>query len=91
MKFELGKYYEHGSGQQIAILGAIKTTLYGWTLVAEENTSWTLKQIQPDGNNDCVMAEEQCKCALKPVTADVLGGESWIEITEEKWLENFTD
>ena len=91
MKFELGKYYEHGSGQQIAIIGTVKSTLYGWTLVAEENTSWRMKQLQQNEVGECVLAKERCKCGLNCVTSDDLGEESWIEITEAKWLENFTD
>ena len=90
MNFEFGKYYEHGSGQQIAIIGTVKSTLYGWSLVAEENTSWALKQIK-NTSNDCVMAEDSCKCSLRAVAADDLGEESWKEITEDEWLKNFTD
>ena len=35
MRFEIGKYYKHTTGKMIHIISAGKTTLYGWTLIAE--------------------------------------------------------
>jgi hypothetical protein len=35
MKFEIGKFYKHTTGQQIAIVGEVETTMYGRCLVAE--------------------------------------------------------
>lgn len=68
----------------------MKTTLYGWTLIAEENTSWALIQLPVDGKS-CTMAEDSCKGVLKPVSGDDFGAEGWTETTEEEWLLNFTD
>ncbi len=35
IQFEVGKYYKHSGGGVMHIIGAVKTTLYDWTLVAE--------------------------------------------------------
>ncbi len=37
-RFEVGKYYRH-SGGCMHIIGVVKSTLYGWALVAEEHGS----------------------------------------------------
>lgn len=37
LQFEVGKYYKHASGQQIAIVAVAKTTMYGVTLLAEQS------------------------------------------------------
>lgn len=34
--FEIGKYYRHTGGSEIAVLGELNTTLYGLTLIVEE-------------------------------------------------------
>jgi hypothetical protein len=47
--FEVGKYYAHTGGGVIHIVGAAKTTLYGWTLIAEEHGSPNLKPIGAGG------------------------------------------
>ncbi len=44
-RFEVGKYYKHSGGGVIHIVGAVKTTTYGWTLVAEEHCSSQLKLV----------------------------------------------
>lgn len=36
MKFEIGKCYRHNGGSEIKIVGTAKTTVYGKTLVAED-------------------------------------------------------
>jgi hypothetical protein len=45
MQFEVGKYYRHNGGGVMHIVGAAKTTLYGWCLIAEEHSSSNLKPI----------------------------------------------
>ena len=37
MQFEIGKYYKHSSGMCMHIIGGVKSTLYGWTLVGEQH------------------------------------------------------
>ncbi len=46
MQFEVGKFYRMTTGHCMAILGAVRTTTYGWTLVAEE---WGSGQLKPVG------------------------------------------
>jgi hypothetical protein len=48
MVFEIGKYYKHSGGGVMHIIGAVKTTLYGWCLIAEEHGSASLKPIGRD-------------------------------------------
>ena len=36
MIFEIGKYYKHTTGHMLHIVTAAKTTLYGWTHIAEQ-------------------------------------------------------
>lgn len=36
MTFELGKYYKHPTGSMLHVITAAETTLYGWTLIAEQ-------------------------------------------------------
>lgn len=48
MHFEIGKYYRHNGGGVMHIVGACKTTLYGWCLVAEEHGSSDLKPVGSD-------------------------------------------
>jgi hypothetical protein len=36
-QFEVGKYYQMADGEKcMHIIGAVKTTVYGWALVGEE-------------------------------------------------------
>lgn len=35
MRFEIGKYYVHTGGRILHVIGAVKSTLYGWCLVGE--------------------------------------------------------
>jgi len=46
--FQVGKYYRHPSGKCMHIIGAVKTTLYNWVLVAEDGTA----NLQPIGIGD---------------------------------------
>lgn len=45
MKFEVGKYYRHTSGEEMAIVGMVNTTMYGTTLVAESSLQGDLKPV----------------------------------------------
>jgi hypothetical protein len=48
MVFEIGKYYGHPSGEQVAIVGEVSTTMYGGCLVAESSSSPDLKPFGKD-------------------------------------------
>lgn len=50
IKFEIGKYYKHNTGECLSILGEVKTTLYGECLVAESSECAYLK---PVGKEKC--------------------------------------
>lgn len=39
MKFEVGKFYKHTTGHQLAIICTANTTMFGEALIAEQNTS----------------------------------------------------
>jgi hypothetical protein len=39
IKFEIGKFYRHTTGFEIAILGCINTIVFGEMLLAEQNDS----------------------------------------------------
>ena len=39
MKFELGKYYKHNTGEELHIVGIVETTLYGLGYAAETTTT----------------------------------------------------
>lgn len=43
--FEIGKYYRHTTGEEIAILGRLKTTKFGECLIAESNKSINFKAV----------------------------------------------
>lgn len=50
MVFEIGKFYRHTTGLELAIVGEVETTLYGKCLVAESN--------EPSGNLVAVGRDE---------------------------------
>lgn len=45
MKFELGKYYQHSSGETIHIVGSVKTYIHGWCYVAEVSGESNLRPV----------------------------------------------
>jgi hypothetical protein len=45
MIFEVGKFYRHNTGHEISIVGRLKTTMFGETLVAESNGSIELSAV----------------------------------------------
>ena len=51
MVFEVGKYYSHPTGEHIAILGEVETTLYGTCLIAESSERADLKPVGKDESN----------------------------------------
>lgn len=51
MRFEIGKYYGHPTGEQISIVGEVNTTLYGTCLIAESNKTADLKPVGKDESN----------------------------------------
>ncbi|KKN78828.1 hypothetical protein LCGC14_0346000 [marine sediment metagenome] len=36
LTFEIGRYYKHTTGHKLHIITACRTTLYGWTHIAEQ-------------------------------------------------------
>jgi len=48
--FEIGKFYRHNDGEEIAILGELETTMYGKCLVAESSRSMDLKPVGNDAS-----------------------------------------
>lgn len=48
MRFEVGKFYKHTSGQQMAIVGKVPTTQWGETLVGERDDMADLMPVGMD-------------------------------------------
>ena len=48
MYFQIGHYYKQSGGGMIHIVGAARTTLYGWTLLAEEHGSSNFRPVGSD-------------------------------------------
>jgi hypothetical protein len=46
--FKIGRYYRHSGGGCMHIIGAVKTTLYNWVLVAEDGAA----RLKPVGFED---------------------------------------
>jgi len=51
MIFEIGKYYEHTTGNQLAILGELETTMFGKCLIAEQSNSNFFTSVGRDTNS----------------------------------------
>lgn len=51
MVFKVGCCYKHPSGEMMQIVGGVKTTLYGWTLVAETTKHCDLVPVGQDEDN----------------------------------------
>jgi len=49
--FKVGKYYRHSGGSVMHVIGGLKTTLYGWTLVAEQHGNADLTTVGQDEAN----------------------------------------
>lgn len=45
MKFEVGKYYKHSSGQLLHIIGEVTSTIYGHCLVDESPWIYNLLPV----------------------------------------------
>ena len=43
--FEVGKFYEHTTGKQLAIICEAETTLYGKCLLAEQSDSFEFSAV----------------------------------------------
>ena len=52
MRFEVGKYYSHTTGDEMAILCESETTLWGKCYIAETNTG----ELKPVGNDESCTA-----------------------------------
>ena len=48
MVFEIGRFYRHTSGREMAILGEVETTMYRKCLVAESNRTGNLLPVGKD-------------------------------------------
>lgn len=51
MKFEVGKYYKHSTGELLHILDEVTSTLYGHCLVGESTRNYNLLPIGMDESN----------------------------------------
>ena len=45
MKFEVGKYYKHGTGELLHIIGEVTSTIYGPCLVGESTRKYDFLPI----------------------------------------------
>jgi len=50
MKFELGKYYVHSTGLCIHIIGALESTIYGWTFISERPGVGSFQPVGSDAD-----------------------------------------
>jgi len=48
MKFQIGKFYRHTTGKEFSIVGTVRTTMFGDTLVAEQNDNVDLVAVGSD-------------------------------------------
>lgn len=51
MRFEIGKYYKHSSGEVMRILACVDTTIYGRTLLAEEGDTFGFQPVGWDSDD----------------------------------------
>ncbi len=77
-RFELGKAYEHPSGEQIFVCGIADTILNGICLIAEQG--WNQKK---KSNNYFDHGWE-----LKLVSFEKGAFENWYEISKDEFIEN---
>ena len=97
MKFEIGKSYEHPSGEQIYIVGEANTILYGHCLIGEVGHSTQHKiQLEIDSNcNSPAIAVLQPSCDrnsdyFRPVGECNDSAQNYYEISLELFkLSNF--
>lgn len=45
--------------------------------------------VRTDMYGDCLVAESNENCDLKPVGSDESAAENWVEISRDEWLRNF--
>lgn len=48
MIFEVGKFYEHETGHQVAVVCKVNTTMFGETLLAEQNDNMEFESLGMD-------------------------------------------
>ena len=51
MVFEIGKFYKHATGQCLSIVGKLTTTMFGDTLIAEQNDSIDFQAVGSDDSS----------------------------------------
>jgi len=73
MKFEIGKFYAHEAGRQIAILGEVTSYRWGKMFVIEE----------ADKSGHSISCAEVPKDFLNANDAE------WVEIGKDEWMMNF--
>ena len=48
MTFQVGRYYRHTTGEEVSIVGQVKTDMYGVCLIAESNQNHNLLPFADD-------------------------------------------
>lgn len=61
MRFEIGKFYQHTSGQMISVVCQAETTMYGITFLAEQSDSPDFISVGSDSDEYAENWEEITK------------------------------
>ncbi len=78
MRFEIGHYYRHTTGEEFSIIGRMKTTMWEETVVAE-----TAGGVSTSG--DCFDSR------LLAVGDDEGAAVNFVEISKKEWMKNFEE
>ena len=96
MRFEIGKYYKHTTGEMLHILGLLDTTIYGNNvLIAEVARGGCNCGLEP-GRDDPILPEQQAQPCCNHYETFMAVGQSedsatnYYESTEEEWMKNFS-
>lgn len=89
MRFEIGKYYKHTTGNMLHILGELDTTMYGAkALIAEVANGVVKSDVKVD-----VPEQKMPSCGCYETFIAVGRGEdsatNYSESTEGEWMKNF--
>ena len=79
MKFEVGKFYEHKSGYQLAIICEANTTNFGNTLLAEQNNSMDFVAVGSDESATINYKEISIEEWIKNFSSNKAVADKWIE------------
>ena len=96
MVFEIGKYYEHSSGEQLYICGKVKSHLYGECLIAEtgrNKNKWPIqrKYISMGKKVKPLYIDGIASGYFKPVGTTIDNTQNYKEITEAEFMLNNFD